>query len=321
MITLFKSFAIIIVSLQYSLIFSFNHNSDGITNKVKGGSTVFIDAHSIGTRMVATNSEQDLSTVSVTFKASKRACTDPLPLSSPKQSIDEFFQQNRDLLFSAGATVREIEHPDDELMDLFWRESQAGRVRNHLPPRDETAITRIIEVYNPAMQFLGIKLHSVVIVGTQLLKGHDSEGNIIPSRSYVGCPEFQFTLLGSRFSAEGPRPLVWLFNKITRRNQSTDADESASHPENIRSIVTRGFTRIWSEVVADGKIIFCTDARLESQINIPRLLTRLLPMSLEKMEEKGSKTLQKAIEKDIAPAMERCSKAYQEWALIMESNV
>ncbi len=315
-----KTFAIAVISIQYSPVSSFN-NSDGITNKGKGGSSIFIEAHTIGTKMAATNSEQNFSTVSVTFKASKRACTDPLPMPPPKHSIDDFFKQHRNLLFSAGATIREIEDPDDELMELFWRESQAGRIRSHLPPRDETAITRIVEVYNPAMQFLGIKLHSVVIVGTQLLKGYDSEGNIIPSRTYLGFPEFQFTLLGSRFSAEGPRPLVWLFNKITRRQESTDFAGSASHPENIRSIVTRGFTRIWSEVVADGKIIFCTDARLESQISIPRLLTRLLPMSLDKMEEKGSKTLQKAIEKDIAPAMERCSKAFQEWALIIESKV
>lgn len=270
--------------------------------------------------MVATNAQQDFSTVSVTFRASKSACTDPLPMPPPEKSIDAFFQLHRNLLFAKGATIREIDNPENEMMDLFWRESEAGRLQLQLPPRDETAITRIVEVTNPAMQFLGIKLHSVVTVGTQLLKGYDSEGKIIPTRPFLGCPEFQFTLLGSRFSAEGPRPLVWLFNKITRRQESTNFAKRKSYYGNDRPVVTRGFTRIWSEAVGDGKIIFCTDANLESQLRIPRLLTRLLPMSLDKMEEQGSKTLQNAIEKDIAPAMERCGKVYIDWVSVEDSK-
>mmetsp|Transcript_28482 Transcript_28482/g.40810 ORF Transcript_28482/g.40810 Transcript_28482/m.40810 type:complete len:326 (+) Transcript_28482:136-1113(+) len=252
------------------------------------------------------------SVVSVRFRASKFACTAPLPMPPPEKTIDEFFlsKEHRNMLFSAGAEIREIDNPPKELMDLFWNESETGRIECQMPPRDETAVTRIVEVTNPSMPFLGVKLLSVVTVGTQLLLGLDGNGQIKANNS-LGLPEFQFTLLDSFFIAEGPRPLVWLFQKITGRQESKDFSEKKSGQGN--RIGTKGFTRIRTEMTEDGRVKFCTKARLESILRIPRLMVRLLPTSVENMEKQGSATLHNAIEKDISPALNRFGNAYLDW--------
>ena len=262
---------------------------------------------------LATKSDSSGSAVTVRFKASTNVCTSSLPMPPSGKTIDEFFlsREHRNLLFAAGAGIREIENPSERQMQSLWRESEAGRRRCHMYPRDETAITRIIELTNPSLQFIGIKLISVVVVGTQLLLGFDENGKVNENRPFPGFPEFQFTLLDSSFAAEGPRPLVWVFNKITKRqdskesNKANDTNKGESPSENNGPIRTIGFTRVWSQPTEDGKVTFCAETRLESQLLIPRMLVRLLPVTLDRIEEQGRAALQTLLKRMLKRMLNR----------------
>jgi len=248
-------------------------------------------------------------TVIAAFKAQKKLCTEALPIPPDGKSLDDFFEMRskRNLLFSADATITDVQTPTDAQIGIFQAEASAGRLQAGMSAQDSNAITVLVEIANPPMSFIGIKLLSKVTVGTQLLRGSiDNSAEDLKGRHHPTFPEYQFTLVDSSFEAEGPKALVWMFNKIMKRD---DPKERSAND----SMKTTGFTRVWAEPIDDKNMVLCTYAKLESQIRIPRMMIAILPLSLEKLEQQGSNTLQASVERDITPAIERFKIAYLEW--------
>ena len=182
------------------------------------------------------------------------------------------------------------------------------------------------------MHCLGLVLHSVTHVGIQVLTGNlNLSGRPNPNRPHPGYPEVQLTLLQTKFEATGPAFLVRLFYKIMGSSEDSVTGERHNPLETV------GFTRIWAEPISihgekegecssDGAgepkegVAFVNKASIESHIRVPRLLMRVMPLSKDKMERKGSHTLHVAISKDMGPAMKRLTESYETWLSSMEEK-
>ena len=115
--------------------------------------------------------------------------------------------------------------------------------------------------------------------------------------------EYQFTLLDSKTIPQGPKPLVWLFNQISKYQDATSP-----------------FTRLKaiSSHESKNEIQFVTDARLAIQIQLPAKLLRILPISRTKFEEQGSESIQKLLENDLEPALNGFCQGFQKYSLERE---
>lgn len=225
-------------------------------------------------------------TVEVQFKASTSACIEQLsPPPNGKNLIDFFScEGNRDLLMSEKAKVSKIENPSKLQIKLFERAASKLPLEN----------ANFLEIVNPTISFPGLKVKSIVIFGTQTIVGE--------------YPEYQFSLLDSRLEANGPRPLVWLFNKLTK-SKKTENDGDLPRQ------TTFSQSRIWVEPSEDKKdgITLRSKAKLEAHIKIPSFMLRILPVSLEKLEQQGCNGLQSALD-DVEPGLQRLGKSYLKWS-------
>jgi hypothetical protein len=163
------------------------------------------------------------------------------------------------------------------------------------------------------LQMPGLNIISQSTIGMKLLlsNGINNHNNKLED----DYPEFQFTLLDSQLKPNGPKPVVWLFNKLTKYRDSTSS-----------------FTRVRVEQVMDKdkhddtndhtntnpKIRFVTDARLETRMHLPSSLLKVLPnVNIDKFEIQGSEAVQKLLEKELEPALNAFCDAF---VLYLEEN-
>ena len=240
--------------------------------------------------------DEKSSTKSVTqtkFVGLKSIVTDPVPFPQPF-ILQEFFElgENRSLLFPKECNVKDLgpitkvqrEHLDSISQEMF----------PPLSPTAQEVQCNILELETPGVNFPGLKVTSISTMTSQLFS------------CTKGTQEYRFALLSSQSRAEGPKPLLWLFNKLT----AADDDQMDRSPKEQTSF---SFTRVWTEKTHEGEVVFNTNARLEIRINIPKLIMRLLPVKLEKFEEQGSASIQKLLDRDLGASMERFKTTYLEW--------
>lgn len=245
----------------------------------------------------------------VKFVASRTHSTPPLPLPPTPATLDDFFsnKNNCNLLFSAKATLSDVDNPSSELYEML-KDSYSyfhDSFDTSMTKPDSTSIpVRFIELANAPMRFIGVTLHSTATVGIQYLQESDFH-----DKAHFG-PEYHFYLLSTNLEARGPPPLVWLFYKLIGKKQGQEGISTAK----ASRFQTSGFTRVWAEALSrEKKLVFHNTARLESRLRIPSVLLSLMPFSVEHLEEKGSAALQDAIDKDMEPAAERFQEAYTKW--------
>jgi len=221
------------------------------------------------------------------FVATKDITTDPVSVPNEPRFLQDFFmiKDHRDLLFPYEFSLVDSGDPSDEDAS---RVSTLGKHQLPSLPESSTLVdTNVLEFVSAGLNFPGIKVTSIMKMSSQLfLSGAEK------------MPEYRFILLESTTKAEGPRPLVWLFNKLTKA-------------ENNQEQSTFSYTRISGEI-RGGKLVFHANARLEVRINIPRVMLKLLPVKLETFEEQGSKSLEGAM-KDLERSINRFKDAYIQW--------
>ena len=249
----------------------------------------------------------------VKFLASNTKCTPPLPMPPPTRNLDTFFGKKDyiNLLFSADATLSEVDNPSTELWEMLHHCASLYQNYPGMKKPDTTTPIRFIELANPPMSFIGITLHSTASVGIQFLSGSEYS----QQSKHSGFPELHFYLLSTNLEARGPAPLVWLFYKLIGKKQGEDGITSST----ASRFQTSGFTRVWAEAKEKRKVVFHDMALLESRLRIPSILLKLVPFSIEHLEKQGSDSLQTAVDKDVVPALDRFQSAYMEW--LSNSNV
>ena len=93
--------------------------------------------------------------------------------------------------------------------------------------------------------------------------------------------------------------------KTQESNTANDTNKGESPSENNGPIRMIGFTRVWSQPTEDGKVTFCAETRLESQLLIPRMLVRLLPVTLDRIEEQRRAALQTLLKRMLKRMLNR----------------
>ena len=132
---------------------------------------------------------------------------------------------------------------------------------------------------------------------------------------------YKFYLIGDRKRCEGPAPIVWLVKKLTGDNEETPPFTTTTG-SSYRPSETRAVSKVSIFVhdpINDGEsssrskkplVGFRLDITCTVQVEFSRLLLKLLPAPQSTVEERGTKSIQKAILHDATMAVEAVQ---QEW--------
>ena len=232
------------------------------------------------------NDEKRSGITTLKFIGSATTSTDTVPLCplpSSEKSLLAFFcvDANRDILMEGTGNKVEPMEMTTELLKR-WK-SEAQRVGAQAPEQSDA----MLRVTTQGIQFPGLKLLSVATIGAKLVEAGDEKDDM---------PTYEFTLVKDEIKGEGPRPIRFIFNKLTA---GRDDKEQTTH----------SLTKTTAELKEDG-IAFTSSSCLEVDVSFPSLLLRILPVSKEKAEEQGSASILKTIERDSGPALENFKQAY-----------
>ena len=227
----------------------------------------------------------------LTFVGEATTTADPVPMPPSGVSLVDFFavDSHRDLLMKGTGNLVEPMKSNHDLLERWTVE--AKRV-GAVPPEKGDAL---LQVTTSGIQFPGLKILSVATIGAKLI---EDDG---------GYPVHEFTLVKDTIKAEGPRPIRFIFNKLT-----------ATRDEEAKEQTTHSLTRTTAKSAGGDKLVFTSSSYLEVDVTFPKVLLRILPVSKEKAEEQGSQSILKTIEKDSGPALENFKKAYLKYIRSMK---
>jgi hypothetical protein len=272
----------------------------------------------------------DAATSSLQFVASTSFRTEPVPLPTPSSRLVEFFQsaENRNRLLvghgsSEAAAVVVVDETSSSSSlgntspstvepflssasspvadNLVWWErwAQEASATGTPPPRPD--VDELLLVKSSGIPFpLGLTMYVESIVGASLVLPTSSESSSSSSSLLL---EYQFTLIKDTVRAEGPRVIVWTFDKIM---QAKKGDQQTTHSYSTVSVVVK-------EASDRAEITFQSDAQLEVNLSFPQTLLRILPMSREQSNTMGSKSIQATFDVKGAASLQNFEKAYREW--------
>jgi len=162
--------------------------------------------------------------------------------------------------------------------------------------------------------FLVFAINASALIGIILTKDGEREELFVETK--IHSPEYQFLLLAEDFEADGPPPLVWIFNQLTGRgNKKSLQPELPNDPHTIHT-----YLRVWAsdaksykgDIKAD-RIVFKASCRAEININFPSILLQILPVPKEIIEKQGNKALLQSMERDIVPGVNEFREAFIRW--------
>lgn len=197
--------------------------------------------------------------------------------SSNKRDLVDYFESNRcrDLILSAGGTRCVSQHPlTPQLADL-WSQASAHFDSPCLPETGD-----VLNSIDTITQFPGIKTTNTVFNAIKLIEGNTK-----------GLPEYEILLVAEKRRVEGPRPLVWLFHKLTGCENKT-TDDFSPPQSHVQARVS---------LVEEHHREFAFQARVEFEfvMRFPAIFLRLLPNSKRKVEKQGSAAVSKVIAQHI----------------------
>lgn len=255
------------------------------------------------------------SSKSTTVRFSGRLKISTAPVSLPKNNkqIISFFKENRNLLLSKEGNIQVISSPTESDMNN-WKIKNDLRFQSSnndngvsgvsaLRMDDDAFATKdeIVQV-ETMIKFPGLKTIAASILGARLVTVDDST-DYDDNDTAITFPEYQFTLLNSCNKAEGLPPAVWIYNLLTGNNKKTSN----------KNDMTSSYTTVKLERTNNDEYVFTSKSSLEVKINFPSTLLKMLPFSTDTLEERGSVAMQKALEKEVGPNLERFRDVYVKW--------
>mmetsp|Transcript_41961 Transcript_41961/g.127226 ORF Transcript_41961/g.127226 Transcript_41961/m.127226 type:complete len:315 (-) Transcript_41961:27-971(-) len=225
--------------------------------------------------------EQD-HVVRMTFLGTKSVVTAPLLLSEDGvQDLNDFFSvgRHRNLLFFRN-DVSALTNPSEDIISRWSTEVALHGGSDILDGSVDGGKKSILRM-KAYVKMPGLRVLSETLVGANLILGQQDDNS--------SFPEYQFTVIDTKLTPEGAAPLVWLFNKLTKYMDKTSS-----------------FSRVRPVKAGKGdnrRIVFKTDARLETTIRLPKAAAKVLPINIAKFEQQGSRSMQKLLEKELEPAL------------------
>ena len=257
------------------------------------------------------------------FKASLSYTTEPVPLlnaqSASKKTLENFFTRtkHRNYLLIGTGNIN-VDSSGDATSALIARWNDECAYVGTVPPARKDQVVRL----KISTNFLVFTIHVIATLGTKLIIRKTKpwikkSENPALVHDDISSLEHQFTLLKEEFYAEGPPPLVWIFDQITAGIREDTSEEK----QLLRPHTNHGSCRVWTEEIetkGDTKnkpslMVFKSLTTVEINIMFPSLLLRILPVPTEIIEEQGSKSLQKSMERDVLPGLVRFRDAYLHW--------
>jgi len=228
---------------------------------------------------------------------SSERCLVPLVEASNHFMADFFkYEEHRNLLFPAEScsSIIDLGVPTESQRDHILSISQGYFAS--LDPTDEVRCN-ILEIKSPGINFAGLKVNALNTMASQLV-----------ARCTDQQHEYRFMLLGSKVWAEGPKPMVWLFKKLTTSDYIYQEEVGLPKQQMSYSV-----TRLWAELDDNRQVVFNVNATLEIRVNIPKRMMRLIPMKFEKFEKQGSTAIQKLLDRDLQQSIKRLKDKYVSW--------
>lgn len=227
----------------------------------------------------------------------------PLPCTRNKDVVD-FFQTDAYLLLPAGTNnkIAGVKPATPQQLKR-WKE-EAKWMRAATPEEGDQVLE--LSVTTP---FLVFTVHVVATIGFKL---------VLPSPGKEQqSPEYQFIWIDHKFYAEGPPPLVFLFDKIAGLDRGRrSGNDSAVTRDRAGKFEqpNHGIYRVKSVVSDDGtRMAFALRMASELTLKFPKALLQILPVEKKIIEEKGSRSLNKSMQRDLPPGIEAFREAYLEW--------
>lgn len=249
--------------------------------------------------------KEEKAMVKVVFRGEKKFSSQPISLSDLKAkgiSVQDHFlsSKRRDLLLSKDGNVEYIDSPSKTLMNTWSLESKDFII----DPNMDLSKDDSCEVFQTStfMNFPGVKLTTISTFGCKLVlpsKKDDNDHDEIDIRN----AQYQITMIGSELKPEGNPAAVWLFKKLTGTNKNNKDNMDG---EEAKESTSSSFTTFTVEPTNNpDEVIFTTNASIETRMEFPPLFVKLLPVNLEKMQDQGSKSMMKVLDKEVGPLLQQ----------------
>lgn len=233
-----------------------------------------------------------------------------------KESLFEYFQDstNQATLLTGGkddGTVQHIslnqttfEGKEISLLIEKWKQNaKLVKAKDPNPIQDF-----IIKVIPSGIKLLTVTICPETIVGTKFTMYQ--EGNIL-------C-DYEVVLIEDDPKAVGPKPLVWLFNKIV---YGGNPDTMEMNDDIERNRNEKALLKVTAELVLIGEgqslsspcFIIRGESKMMLEFEFPKLLLRFFPLSKKKAEEISSLAISKALELNLQPAIDKFCQGYLEY--------
>mmetsp|Transcript_31015 Transcript_31015/g.73086 ORF Transcript_31015/g.73086 Transcript_31015/m.73086 type:complete len:298 (+) Transcript_31015:108-1001(+) len=203
------------------------------------------------------------------------------------EDVSAFFraQEYRDLLVTGGGErpCTEVRATPEKLGN--WK-SQCAVLGACEPTENDS----ILSVVTGGVQFPGLKVSSSSLIGVKYIEMERQS------------PRYEFVLISDEQTVSGLPPAVWIFRKLTGADDNGSGDNSKA----------KSLTTVTFEEKDNGNVVFRTEGFLSIDISFPKILLKILPGDKKTIEEKGGKSIVKALDRDVMQSMKALEKAYLE---------
>jgi hypothetical protein len=215
--------------------------------------------------------------------------SDKIP-SNDANEVNSFCRSKecRNHFLSAGGKSAICEEERNEALEELWKQSSEKWYGDTSMPDFENGDCVISTV--TTVQFPGMKLLNTVYNGVKLLE--DSNGN----------PYYKCLMVADKKKPVGAPPVVWIYNKLVGTDSKAEYSPASGKAQSSVSIV---------EIDGGHAIRFVCD--VEIIVSFPKILMKILPSSKESIEEQGSASVRKAVEKDVINCLELTVEAFEKW--------
>jgi hypothetical protein len=224
--------------------------------------------------------EESNQTAILRFGGKNTYTSSTIPMPSDVQQIHNFFakpENQKVLLAGRRDGTSEMEELDmSEIDSEKWVEN--ARIMGGDKP--DFAKDRVVQITPKGIGILTVEVCPLSIIGIKVTSAK-SQGGEPP------MPEFQTVLIHDYPRAKGPKPLVWLFNKIVYGGDPNNENKTFKQ----RRRDEKAMLRFWAERLPSNfnstgeTFVFKAETELFLEFEFPRLLLRFFPLSKDKAEE------------------------------------
>jgi len=197
--------------------------------------------------------------------------------------ILDYIQQKEfsTLLFDGGGSRSvEVVPISEEMLNMWNQQCERWQHCLHLETDLDSMLATVTSV-----NFPGLEIKSESYFGVKIQKPE------------TGLPYYDVVVFAEKRSASGLKPVKWIYDSLTGK-KSGNLQLSSNQIE----------TRV-SALDIDGDIGMQIDTKFQINVEFPKALKRILPMSKEKVEKSGSQSCLKVIQKEINTTAESIGKA------------